>query len=377
MSIEPKDKPFPYVLAFNRQQYKDVTARYTNNFVASILQRLPAAGTAGLVWWNNLLKSISTQSQAHQLADTLENDEMRLREGSSSFPNSLSAFKSHPLFILEKDIPKYSAVEPNTKALGEFKEQKIYPRTSIKTLHVQDKWIQNGRMLMEGEQPVKVVKGKSTSSPTAMLYGEWQTEVYKPANVVNGIVPTNSFGNVFMFKPEMVPIGGVHLRVPGILRVARKLKISAGPALVGWEVTRRKPYPIIDGCVVAQENAQTLLEAWVEDQKHRNSVEETNKEKEIIARWKRFYKALLVKEYVENTYGHGRQINDSTSKFVEEEDAFASSPDTSPPPSPPPKPKSKSKAKAKAAAKPKTTTSRKRKDPISDDDDYDHNDDFK
>ena len=63
------------------------------------------------------------------------------------------------------------------------------------------------------------------------LYGFWQTEEYKPevAQNVNisfllkiiflckGKVPKNSFGNVYLFKKEMLPLGTVHLTCITIL----------------------------------------------------------------------------------------------------------------------------------------------------------------
>lgn len=53
------------------------------------------------------------------------------------------------------------------------------------------------------------------------LFGEWQTEEYQPPVAVDGKVPRNDFGNVYMFKPCMLPIGCVHLRLPNLHRVAR------------------------------------------------------------------------------------------------------------------------------------------------------------
>ena len=50
------------------------------------------------------------------------------------------------------------------------------------------------------------------TEPTLPLFGFWQTEVYIPPPAVNGKVPRNEYGNVEMFKPEMLPGGTVHLK---------------------------------------------------------------------------------------------------------------------------------------------------------------------
>jgi len=46
---------------------------------------------------------------------------------------------------------------------------------------------------------------------TSDYYGEWQTEPYQRPVVENGKIPVNEFGNVYMFLPEMVPVGAVYL----------------------------------------------------------------------------------------------------------------------------------------------------------------------
>lgn len=47
------------------------------------------------------------------------------------------------------------------------------------------------------------------------LYGDWQTERYRPATAQDGVVPRNEFGNVEMFKPWMLPVGCSHVDLPG------------------------------------------------------------------------------------------------------------------------------------------------------------------
>lgn len=108
------------------------------------------------------------------------------------------------------------------------------------------------------------------------LFGEWQTEEYQPPIAVDGKVcicvglsitfrrlsetkfmsnirtnrikrqchcgfvcfpqvPRNDYGNVYLFKPCMLPVGCVHIRLPNLHRVARKLNIDAAPAVTGFD----------------------------------------------------------------------------------------------------------------------------------------------
>lgn len=43
------------------------------------------------------------------------------------------------------------------------------------------------------------------------LFGEWQVEDYIPPIAKDGKVPRNEYGNVELFKPEMLPRGCAHL----------------------------------------------------------------------------------------------------------------------------------------------------------------------
>lgn len=92
------------------------------------------------------------------------------------------------------------------------------------------------------------------------LFGEWQTEEYQPPLAVDGKVniqtvhqspipteqsltpvvcspqvPRNDYGNVYLFKPCMLPVGCVHLRLANLNRVARKLELDAAPAVTGFD----------------------------------------------------------------------------------------------------------------------------------------------
>lgn len=69
----------------------------------------------------------------------------------------------------------------------------------------------------------------------AQCFGMWQTEKYMPAPVFNGKIPRNEYGNLELFKPWMLPPGGVHLRLPGLNRIAKKMNMDCVPAMVGWD----------------------------------------------------------------------------------------------------------------------------------------------
>lgn len=61
----------------------------------------------------------------------------------------------------------------------------------------------------------KLLQESNGSPPMVELFGPWQVEDYVPPVAENGIVPRNEHGNVELFKPCMLPIGCVHVRLAG------------------------------------------------------------------------------------------------------------------------------------------------------------------
>lgn len=73
-----------------------------------------------------------------------------------------------------------------------------------------------------GEIPIKTVEAKRKPTDDDLgddleeragtnLYTEEQTELYEAPPVVNGRIPRNSYGNLDIFVPTMVPKGGIHI----------------------------------------------------------------------------------------------------------------------------------------------------------------------
>jgi xeroderma pigmentosum group C-complementing protein len=72
-----------------------------------------------------------------------------------------------------------------------------------------------------------------TTRPELELFGEWQTSDYVPPVAKDGIVPCNEYGNVDLFKPEMIPHGCVHIVESNAARLCKKLGINYAEAITG------------------------------------------------------------------------------------------------------------------------------------------------
>lgn len=59
--------------------------------------------------------------------------------------------------------------------------------------------------------------------------------LYSPPPVVGGKIRRNSFGNIDIYVPSMIPLGAVHLPLKGCAKLARRLGIDYAEAVTGFE----------------------------------------------------------------------------------------------------------------------------------------------
>merc|ERR1712098_595107 len=140
------------------------------------------------------------------------------------------------------------------------------------------------------------------------LYTEDQTELYESPPVVNGRVPKNSYGNLDVYVPSMVPKGGVHILDDETSRAARLLNIDYSDALTGFEFRGRHGTAVLKGAVVA---------AFRDE---RANAEELRRTNAAVRMWKQFFLKLRIKERVDAYADDDEVLEDMESVHVEEEE---------------------------------------------------------
>ncbi|XP_044776936.1 DNA repair protein complementing XP-C cells isoform X3 [Neomonachus schauinslandi] len=232
-------------------------------------------------------------------------------------PTVIGTYKNHPLYALKRHLLKYEAIYPETAAiLGYCRGEAVYSRDCVHTLHSRDTWLKQARVVRLGEVPYKMVKGYSNRARKARLtepqlqdhndlglFGEWQTEEYQPPVAVDGKVPRNEFGNVYLFLPSMMPVGCVQLNLPNLHRVARKLDIDCVQAITGFDFHKGYSHPITDGYIVCEEYKDVLLAAWENEQALIEKREKEKREKRALGNWKLLVRGLLIRERLKLRYG--------------------------------------------------------------------------
>ncbi|CAG8504577.1 16606_t:CDS:10 [Funneliformis mosseae] len=330
-AMEPASNVTDNIMAYVVAYEKDVTRRYATQWGARTRKLRVPVTKDGYDWWHETLVYFARPYESKQ--DDEEDAHLHKLEVSERIPTSIGPFNNHPLYALERHLKKYEIIHPKQPIIGHIRDEPIYPRRNVKQLHTAETWLREGRQVKIGEQPVKHVKSRiytvskrraanmaslyDEDPPESGLYGEWQTEEYIPEPIINGKIPKNSYGNVNMFKECMCPIGGVHIPINGIGKVAKDLGIDYGDAVVGFDFQARRCIPVVHGIVVAKENEIMLLEAWHE---HASVVEAKNnakREKAVLARWRKFIIGIKIRMRLQNDY-----VKHDWSDMEEEESEF-------------------------------------------------------
>ncbi|KAI7509025.1 Rad4-domain-containing protein [Hortaea werneckii] len=318
-----------YAITFERDgAARDVTKRYAKAFNAKTRRsRVESSGEEGIRWWRKTMRFFQRRGLVHD-RDQVEDAELAQKEAREGLPNNVQDFKDHPLYALERHTKRHEVIHPrrevgkvNAGTAAKPRMEAVFRRRDVLVCRSADKWYRLGRIVKEGEQPLKNVVsrrpmgGRRARSPSAededgsnkavtALYAPYQTELYVPAPVVKGRVPRNAFGNLDIYLPSMVPAGGTHLRHPLTKDAARFLKVDCVDAVTGFQFKGRQGTAVIEGAVVPGVYAPAV-EAVVEGLEWEAEVEVSRQRSaQALRLWKRFLTGLRIAERV-RMYGDG------------------------------------------------------------------------
>ncbi|XP_066261366.1 DNA repair protein complementing XP-C cells homolog [Euwallacea similis] len=297
--------PITYVVAWdNNNNLKDVTQRYCPNF-NTVTRKLRADGK----WW---IESLSPFKALPTARDREEDEDLSRQQMDQPLPKAISEYKNHPLYVLRRHLLKFEAIyPPEPSTLGFIRGEAVYPRSCVYTLHSRDIWLKQAKVVKMREEPYKIVKARPrwdklsnqiVTDQLLEIFGPWQVEDYVPPTAENGVVPRNAFGNVDLFKSCMLPKGCVHLKLPGLNKVAKRLNIDCASAITGFDFHGGWSHPIYDGFVACEEFKDQLVAAWEKEQDELDKKEQEKIDKRVYGNWKRLIRGLLIRERLKIKY---------------------------------------------------------------------------
>eukprot|EP00475_Leptophrys_vorax_P022033 TRINITY_DN2997_c0_g2_i1.p1 TRINITY_DN2997_c0_g2~~TRINITY_DN2997_c0_g2_i1.p1 ORF type:complete len:460 (+),score=120.00 TRINITY_DN2997_c0_g2_i1:614-1993(+) len=313
-SCDPSSNPCFYFIAGEDNKLVDVTKRYAERWSTVLRKRVFDQQMVSEMTFDVGGAFYGFFNLNERERERLEAEEKDLEKivNSETIPNTLEAFRNHPLYAIEKFLKKYEEIYPKKPVLGQIGKFKIYPRENVHTLHTEDRWIREGRQVKQDEIPFKVVKARATPTSKrkrdveevlhgdtgggtvkeAELFGIWQTNPWSPPAAENGIVPKNERGNVDLWSDAHLPPGTVHLNLPRVVGIARKLGIDFATAMVGFEMKQRRWVPVLDGIVVCKEFEAIVRDAWEEAESKRIERENEKRLERVSQGWKKLVKSV-------------------------------------------------------------------------------------
>ncbi|XP_015121057.1 DNA repair protein complementing XP-C cells homolog [Diachasma alloeum] len=299
-------RPVLYIIGWNSSgTLKDITRRYCPHWLTDTRKH-----RVDEKWWKESLAPWAEKDTAMSRAE----DEMLLqKELEQPLPKTLAECKGHPLYVVQRHLLKFEALyPPDCVPLGHLKTgDAIYSRHCVHTLRSRETWHKEARVVKPASEAYKVVKsmpkwdkftGQKLPPEPLELFGQWQTTPYIPPEVKDGIIPRNEYGNVDLFKQCMLPKGAVHIDLPGLNRIARKLKIDCAPACVGFNFGCRGALPAFEGFIVPEEHEDILREAWEEEQVAAAKRAREKRDKRIWGNWRKLIRGLMIRERLAAKY---------------------------------------------------------------------------
>ncbi|KAK7048704.1 hypothetical protein R3P38DRAFT_2870999 [Favolaschia claudopus] len=343
------DNRMVYVLAFEEDGYaRDVTQRYARQYAAKVakLQGGSKERRSGRAeWWDLVVEGVRRPYRLHR--DDVEDAELNAAQLHEGMPTTMSGFKDHPVYVLVRHLNSTQTIHPpppQTRELGKFRGEPVYPRSAVVSLKTAENWMRSeGRQIKEGEQPLRWGKMKASTIGRMRemeimreglrdraeaagigglgakkigeeevmqgLYAWSQTELYVPDPIVDGVIPKNNFGNIDLYTPSMLPAGAVHLPFKGITKIAKQLGFDYAEAVTGFEFKSRRATPITKGIVVAAENESAVLEAYWEAQHDAAEKARAKKREQVLKRWQRLVHGLRIRRDLQDEYKDRQPVN--------------------------------------------------------------------
>ncbi|OAV99968.1 hypothetical protein PTTG_01427 [Puccinia triticina 1-1 BBBD Race 1] len=336
----PQNK-MSYVIAYEEDNFlRDVTARYAHSFGATTMKaRLPSKKNEE-DWFE---RAAAVLKRPYKLGrDIKEDTEIEKARGTEAMPTTVTGFKNHPKYALERHLRREEVIYPK-RPIGTFRGDNVYPRSSVIVCKSTETYLREGKRVKGGENPLKMVKSRAVTInrkretellkmdgqpvPLQGLFAEWQTELLIPPPIVDGVIPRNAYGNFDLFAPHMLPKGAKHLPYKGIAKIAKQLKISYADAVVSFEFHRNRATPVIDGIIVPELEAEFVLDAYWTSAEAQEVKELEKLEERCLKRWKKLIIGLRIRQRLQREYGpKDTQVPDSQEPI---EDASKSRPSTS------------------------------------------------
>lgn len=326
----------PFTFSFAGNVAVDATPRYTSKFSScySFGRRIGTCQQHRFLWrdkisWDDnrevseILREGFNVSEKHlssleRLQRQRETKQLQSLMYSEAVPTTLNALHRHPLYVIESDLARHEGVHPKDESttVGSVKGHLVFKRSAIVSLRSRDGWLREGRSLLTEDQvPYKTVAPPASrpfASPS-QFFGRWQTKTFEPLPLCaeDGGIPHHGRTSWYVLLDQPPPPGIVHLTQPQIVRVARRMRLDLGLAVVGFVRQKKEEHrrghweTIINGIVVKQSDSAALVRAYEEWIQLVQEQEAARRRQRAFHWWLLFIQRLLSMQRLQEQYAKG------------------------------------------------------------------------
>ncbi|KAI5968925.1 hypothetical protein KGF57_000040 [Candida theae] len=311
-----------YAVAFDKLgRVRDVTRRYSINYNARVIRkRIEFKSDNEKDWYDSVLKSCQ-KTQSKSIVDIFEAKEFHERDLAEGMPNNMQAFKNHPLYALESQLKQNEVIHPkdDSSVCGTFRPKSasakllpVYRRSCVQKLRSARAWYMRGRVLKIGATALKSKEKPGPEDEDVRLYAEYQTKLYIPPKIEDGIIPKNPYGNIDIYTDTMIPENATLVKtteqytIKRLQKAATLLGVDYATAITSFDFTQRSkgtPNAKEGGIVIHRDNKEalelTLHHMIQEDEEAKRVMVEMN----ALSNWKYFLLKLRLKQRLNRTHG--------------------------------------------------------------------------
>lgn len=302
-----------YVLGYDRKGgVRDITKRYAEKYYARTRKKRITKDESEEIWYNDFLEKLSARERNR--SDDYEDEYFNRKATLEGMPDNIQDFKNHPFYVLESHLRSNEILYPKEhcgmiRTKGKNNSIKVYKRENVQLLRTPRAWFQKGRVLKSGERAMLVRKKTPAQmkddddDPDERLYAIFQTSIYVPPPVKDGLITKNGYGNIDVYVPSMIPEGGVLIRTPFAAEAAKLIGVDYAPAVVGFNFERRGATPKIEGIVVGEDFREAI--ETIQEQLKQEELERQRSELEIRALkgWALLLAKLRIKQRLNAHHG--------------------------------------------------------------------------
>lgn len=341
--------PSQYVIGINEDNLVlDISSRYITDISYRYFNKLDlrteSGRTALLV--QTLIRYLN-HNNTYLSSDNLELDLLRkVALANYSIPLTFTGMKRSPNFVTHSTLLYNEAIDPAVLKIAKVKIDKgkkseaVYFKNSVIVGKSEQQWKFLGRSIVptQKELPLKTTKGLQPRTiyrrrlfnynslnnmdelNETKLYSFSQTCSYIKEKITydsndNPSLPRNKYGNLEIFKENMVPDGCSWIKLNGIEKILNDYKrfpsdyritdpVNYVPVVVGFDFRAKagRAIPVKEGVIVLKEQEITAKRVWLQGKIKLHRLDIERREKLALRGWYVFLRRLEIKNRVDKHY---------------------------------------------------------------------------